>query len=157
MSFEDMLNDYNGLIWYTINNFVKSNGIPYDHTDDIYQEACSRLVEVLPKYDSRKSSMKNFIVSNTNVACMRYRRIHFHHATNELKTDQDIARVDIEVGVFDVIENYPSSELSRTVIMNKYWGYTQQEIADKCNISQSKVSRILSEFRDYLLETLKSD
>jgi RNA polymerase sigma factor (sigma-70 family) len=157
MSFEDMLNDYNGLIWYTINHFVKSNGIPFDHTDDIYQEACARLVEVLPKYDNKKSSMKSFVVSNTNVACMRYRRTHFQHATNELKVDQDLAKVDIEKGVFGVIQNYPSSELNRSVITQKYWGYTQQEIAKECNISQSKVSRILSEFRDYLLETLKSD
>lgn len=157
MNFEDILNDYNGLIWHTINNFVRNSSIPFDHTDDIYQESCSRIAELLPEYDAKISGIKTFIVSNTNVACMRYRRTHFKHAVNELKSDADISKLDLEQGVYDVIEEYDTSPLNKLVITKKYWGFTQQEIANEFHISQSTVSRILSDFRDYLTDILKKD
>lgn len=157
MNFEDILKDYNGLIWYTINNFVRNSSIPFDHADDIYQEACARIAELLPEYNANLSGVKTYVVSITNVACMRYRRNHFKHTVNELKQELEYVKIDLENGVQEVIDAYDTSPLNRTVILKKYWGFTQQEIADELHISQSKVSRILSEFRDYLTDALNKD
>jgi len=60
-------------------------------------------------------------------------------------------------GARNVIEEYEAGEVNKKVIIQKYSGYTQQEIAKDLGISQSKVSRILAEFRDYLIEVLKKD
>ena len=54
-----------------------------------------------------------------------------------------------------IIDDYPTSDFNRKIIYQKLHGYTQQEIAKEFNISQSTVSRILSEFRDYLVDQME--
>lgn len=157
MDIETILTDYRRLMWKIINDFVKTNNIPFDHGDDIFQEACIRLHEKLPTYDKEKSSIRTFVCTATEIACMRYRREHFKAAALSLE-EVDVAWIEPGYDkMLQVIEAYKSSDFNKKVITQKFDGYTQQEIAEQLNISQSTVSRILSEFKDYLLDELKNN
>lgn len=155
MELETVLSEYSRLIWHIINNFIKTNGIPSHHADDIYQEACIRLFTKLKTYEVAKSSMKTFVATNTEIVCVRYRRQYFRHDTPRLMDVENIKSVDGFEETYRIIDEYETTELHKKVIYQKLFGYTQQEIAKQFKISQSTVSRILSEFRDHLVERLK--
>lgn len=154
MEFETILNEYKNLMWHIINNFVRASNIPFNHTDDIFQEASIRLFNKLQTYEPSLSSMKTFVTSNTEIACMRYRRHYFENVTSELE-DNDKAAPAPDTAIHDLVDHYKTSDINRKVIYQKLFGYTQQEIAKEFDISQSTVSRILSDFKDYLLEIMK--
>ena len=154
---EQLMKDYKNLIWYLINDFTRHNKIPASHRDDIFQEVWLRLVIKLPTYDKNLSAIKTFISSTTNIVCMRYRRDYFSHMKwDELKKDDDLEAFSEEQIIHNLIESYPSLKINKDIITYKMQGYTQQEVADKVGLSQPTVSRVLSEFRDYLAEELKS-
>lgn len=154
MEFEQLLLEYRKLMWHIINEFVKTNRIPFDHADDIFQEASMRLYEKFKTYDPACSGPRTFVANTTNIACLRYRREYFRLAGVELE-EEIPAGVSSYDKMDEIIETYPTTALNRKIIYHKLYGYTQQEIAKEFNISQSTVSRILSAFRDYLTETLR--
>lgn len=156
MTLEQVLNDYGKLMYKIINNFVKANNIPHSHVDDIYQESCIRLFEKLPTYIGTKSSMKTFVSTNTDIACMRYRRAYFRE--DHLEFDEAIGSGSVVKfeDTTKIIDDYKTAPINKKIIYQKLYGYTQQEIADEFDVSQSKVCRILSEFRDYLVEELQN-
>lgn len=141
-------------MWHIINNFVKSSNMPFSHTDDIFQEACLRLYEKLPTYEPSLSSMKTFVTSNTEIICMRYRRDYFKDTTMELDDNEHPADSPY-TAVTELVDHYVSTDFNKKIIYQKLYGYTQQEIAKEFDISQSTVSRILNDFKDYLLEIMK--
>lgn len=155
MEFEPVLSEYRKLIWHIINNFVKINGIPFNHTDDIFQEVCVRLHAKLPTYDSDISTVKTFVVNTTEIVCMRYRRDYNRHFNHALAEDDEVAQGSTFESLSETIDGYEADPEILRVIYDKLYGYTQQEIAKKYGISQSTVSRTLSEFRDYLVTEMK--
>lgn len=156
MEFEQLLEEYKPFIWHIINEAIRKAGMPSNHADDMFQEACIRLYEKLQTYDPDKSSYKTFVASNTEIACMRYRRAFFLDNPAELFEDTADHRVDTDGAAMELVNGYQTSKLNRKIIQRKLEGYTQQEIAKEFTLSQSTVSRVLSEFKDYLIDHMKS-
>ena len=155
MNIEEVLANYRDLIWHIINRFVISSNIPYHNTDDIYQEVCLRLFQKLPTYNPGLSSMKTFVASNTDIVCLRYRREYFKNEEAWIDSIESVAATQTSETMFNLVEHSSLTDFDKQIVVGKLLGYTQQEIARKYAISQSTVSRILSRFRDELIETMK--
>lgn len=155
MDFETVLTEYRRLMWKIINDFVRTHDIPFDHTDDIFQEACIRLHEKLATYDQSKSSMRTFVATATEIACMRYRREYFK-STHQPIDEMEIAMAEPSFDKMEqIIAEHDTTEFNRQIITLKMYGYTQREVAEKLGTSQSTVSRVLNDFRDTLLEEMR--
>lgn len=156
MEFEQLLEEYKPFIWHIINDAIRKSGMPSNHADDIFQEACIRLYEKLKTYDPDRSSYKTFVASNTEIACMRYRREFFLDNPAELHDDLADEKVDSDGAALELVNGYQTSKINKKIIQRKLEGYTQQEIAKEFTVSQSTVSRVLSEFKDYLIDHMRS-
>lgn len=147
-----VLEKFDSGIWHIINKHVYNTKIPKDHAQDMYQEVCIKLMTKLKDFDETKSSLQTYVWNITRNTCMRYTQIYFADASVEL--DEERVHVDDvhEYNTNDLIGRFPCSKRYKKVIYMTLEGYKQQEIAKELNLSQSTVSRVLSEFKDYLLE-----
>lgn len=154
---EDVLSEYERLIHHIINKHVRKHRIPRDHAQDIFQDVCVRLIEELPNYDEDRGALKTYVNSITTTTCMRYTSAYFKSSPHDYEIDEDkvAAKNDNERLLRDMIDEYKVPNTHRKIIHRMMDGYKQQEVAAEFEMSQSTVSRILSEFRDYLLESLK--
>lgn len=152
---ELVLEEYRELVWHIIYRHIKKSKLPRDHDQDMYQEVCIRIMGKLEEFDESVASMRTFLIAIIDTTCMRYVQHYYKHDNEELDEEKACIDTSYEFNVHDMIERFPVSPRYRKVIYKTMEGYKQQEIAKELKLSQSTVSRVLSDFKDYLLETTK--
>lgn len=154
-SLELLLEEFGKLIWHIIHSNLRQNRVPIDHAQDIYQEVCIRLMKEMDNYDENMGSKKAFISSIAKTTSMRYSRNYFRVTPLELDEERAGSLYNDERAIREFVDHYPTSKTNRRIIYRAIEGYKQHELAKEFNMSQSTISRILSEFKDYLIEELK--
>lgn len=149
---EAILMEHKAMMLTKAEVFARGNSIPIDLANDIYQDACLLLFKKLPEYDESRSSMKTFVSNLTNLACFRFRHAYFKTLTIPIDENDFLINENFTGGARDIIESFDIEELDKAILNAKLDGYTQQEIAKQFEVSQSRVSRILTKFRNLLLE-----
>jgi len=154
-SLELLLEEYGKLIWHIIHSNLRQRKVPVDHAQDIYQEVCIRLMSEMDNYDESMGSKKAFISSIAKTTSMRYSRNYFRSTPIELDEDRAGYLYNDERIIREFVDHYPTTKTNRRIIYRAIEGYKQHELAKEFNMSQSTISRILGEFKDYLIDELK--
>lgn len=152
---ETIMSEHKAMMLTKAEVFVRGNNIPFDYANDIYQDACILLFKKLPEYDESKSLMKTFVSNLTNLACFRFRHSYFKTITIPIDESAFLISDNCVDGAREIIDSFDMvDEFEKAILNAKLDGFTQQEIARDYCVSQSKVSRILTKFRNLLIGTV---
>lgn len=153
LDLETILKEHDQKIWHIIYKSLDTKRIPRDHGQDVYQEVCIKLFKKLGEFDPAKSAITTYVWNVTKNTCMQYIREYFDNNHIEFDEERSSSIDAYEHRVGDLIERFQATPRYKKVIYMTIDGYKQQEIAKELELSQSTVSRVLSEFKDYLLES----
>ena len=126
----------------TVRYFVRRSDMPRHTEEDIVQETMILLMENLPKYDHTKSSIRTYIINQTKVAGLRYRRTYFKMYVPEWEINHDTL-IDVERETEEeFLREYPLEEKEVQILLDRSSGYTFKEIEEKHKTSSRPFKKV---------------
>lgn len=139
--------NHNLIYWY-----AHLHGLDLDEWYDIL---AIELCIAVQKHNSETSSLANFYHVSAET-----RRLKIYRDNNRQKRSNNgvMSLDEIYYAVSDTVDEFSEIDYDwvspdvKRMIEYRLHGYTQAEIAEKMNVSQSQVSKLLNRFKEELLE-----
>lgn len=117
--------------------------------DDWYGLLALELCRTIPKYNPNRGALSTYYY----IRCESLLRLEYKKSQAQMRSHNGILELDEELvadeSVDDVDEKLVLEELlkwgNEDIIMLRYKGYTQSEIAEQLGVSQPQISKILND------------
>lgn len=136
------MDDINNTIFY----FVQKSNMPEHTQEDIYQESVILIMENLPKYDYKKSSVRTYIINQTKIAGLRYRTNYYKLYVPEWEINHEILYEKEYDSEEDVLRSFPLEEREIQILLDRTNGYTFTEISERHGISTRQIYNAINKF-----------